>query len=99
MWYSYDKNYAKNLTPIHVDRVREILTLNAKGEKPEKIKEQIIDEKVEFSSVVGQESLTRFDNKNKRKKKKNKYRKNRNKNNQTGNNQNKNQNPNQQKLV
>jgi len=98
MWYSYDKNYAKNLTPIHVDRVREIIQLNTKGEKPGKIIDEIIDEKVEFTSVVGQESLTRFDNKNKsRKKKKNKYNKNRNKNHNNRNNPNKN--PNKSKLV
>ena len=94
MWYSYDKNYAKNLTPIHVDRVREIIEMNIKGEKPGQVNEVIIDEKVEFSTVVGQESLTRFDNKNKPKNKKNnKYRKNKN-NKSRNNNNNKKTNPN-----
>jgi len=72
MWYSFDKKSSLNQFPVSVDRVFMIIEENKKGNKPELIISQIGKElKVEhgFLNVVGQESLTRFDNKGKRKKK------------------------------
>jgi hypothetical protein len=79
-WYSFSKIGAMNLTPIEIEKVKEIIKLNKEGVKP-KITEKIEKSRDnDFLEVVGQESLTRFDVK---KKSKNKNRnKNRNKTNQ-----------------
>lgn len=72
MWYSFDKKSSLNQFPVSVDRVFKIIEENKKGNKPELIISQIGKEiKAEhgFLNVVGQESLTRFDNKGKREKK------------------------------
>ena len=82
-WYSSDKNMAANLTAVPVERVKEIIELNKKGKKPEKLlehEEEIQDKNLEFTNTVGEDSLNRFDNKAKKpkqfKKKKKKSRKN-----------------------
>ena len=71
MWYSSDPHSALNMTSVPVERVKEIITLNAKGVKPLKLVEFIepADEKIQFGygSVIEQDSLTRFDEKKKRK--------------------------------
>lgn len=66
MWYSFDKNTSVNMVQIPVDRVKEIIRLNKKGKKVDKlISEEIIaEEKVlDYENVVGQDSLHRFDKK------------------------------------
>ncbi|HEY6162080.1 MAG TPA: regulatory iron-sulfur-containing complex subunit RicT [Bacteroidia bacterium] len=79
MWYSYEGE-AENFIPVSVDRVKEIIEMNKQGKKPAELKDasiEVVEEKKpDYENVVGQDSLTRFDNQ-KRKKKKNK---NRNKN-------------------
>ena len=74
MTYSSAPGMAANLVILSVDRVKEILALNRKGEKvnalEEKEEKQIVVN-VGFQNVVGQDSLTRFDP---TKKKKNKSR-------------------------
>lgn len=76
MWYSFDKSNSVNLIPIDVDRVKEIISLNKKGVKvdnlaiPEEKKKEILD----FGDGVGDESITRFDDKRNKKKKKKKKR-------------------------
>jgi len=76
MWFSYD-DAPLAWIPISVDRVNEILELNKKGKTPALIDETRELEAVEatpFGNVVGQDSLTRFDNSGgkRRKKKRNK---------------------------
>ena len=67
MWYSSDSSSAVNLTPVPIDRVKEIIAQNNKGVKPIKLVEQVpvADQKVEYGygSVIEQDSLTRFDEK------------------------------------
>jgi cell fate regulator YaaT (PSP1 superfamily) len=67
MWYSSDPNSAVNLTPVSVDRVKEVITMNSKGVKPLKLVEQVqpVEGSVElgYGSVIEQDSLTRFDEK------------------------------------
>jgi len=62
-WYSTDPGAPINLTPVPVERVREILMLNRKGQKPDKL--IIADESAELNAVshdiLGNNSLTRFD--------------------------------------
>lgn len=74
MWFSLEKGGAMH--PISVDRVNEIVGLNKKGEKPEflGLPELVIpdDKPSEFVDVIGEDSLTRLDNKNKKPKNKRK---------------------------
>jgi cell fate regulator YaaT (PSP1 superfamily) len=66
MWYSFNPQSAVNLTPIKVERVKEIISLNKSGKKVKSlndIEEGSIKAKPEpdYSNIVGQDSLTRFD--------------------------------------
>lgn len=76
MWFSYDDSPLAWI-PISVDRVNEIIELNKKGVSPALIDETaelVAVEATPFGNVVGQDSLTRFDNSGgrRRKKKRNK---------------------------
>ena len=85
MWFSYANQ--EDWIPLKVDRVKEIMAMNKKGEKPVNLKDEAVElkttaivEKVhDYENVVGQDSLTRLDERS------------RNRNN---NNRNKNNNPN-----
>jgi cell fate regulator YaaT (PSP1 superfamily) len=82
MYYTYEGEL-DNFIPLTVDRVKEVIAMNKEGKKPAELllvdKSIIVEEKKpDYENVVGQDSLTRFDN---QRKKKNKNRnKNRNKN-------------------
>jgi len=78
LWWSYTTE-PDVFIPLSIPRVKEILEMNAKGEKPADLpeyKELSVKTEVkqpDFENVVGQDSLTRFDarknqNKNKHKK-------------------------------
>src|SRR6056297_788264 len=83
MWYSFDRDNVVNITPVPIDRVKEIIELNNKGQKVEALIDITVLEEgpLDYKNVVGQESLTRFDEKKKkrRKKKSNKFSNNRKK--------------------
>ena len=87
MWYIVDNNGTTSIMPLAVERVKEIIELNNKDEVPEVTPVQIdvapAAEQHDYTNVVGQESLTRFDTKKKGKKKNNN--KNRKKNNNNNN--------------
>lgn len=79
MWYCYDGEWM-NWHTLTTDQVHEIVAKNKAKEKvagiEEYARELVIEEVVSFENVVGQDSLTRFDNKsgsssNKRKKRRN----------------------------
>jgi cell fate regulator YaaT (PSP1 superfamily) len=76
MWYSFSKEEAVNLTPVAVERVKEILELNKKGIKVKSLNEgepETVEQKpLDFHNPVGTESITRFEDnkKNKTRKKK-----------------------------
>jgi cell fate regulator YaaT (PSP1 superfamily) len=62
MWYQYEKSSVFH--PVHVDRVRELLSLNRKGIKPPELgaeklvtKQEDIDEKPAFTELTGQVTL------------------------------------------
>ncbi|SEL78228.1 PSP1 domain-containing protein [Parapedobacter koreensis] len=73
MWFSYPGE--ENWIPLTTDRVREIHHLNKEGVKPEDIGAVVMEavaEKVvnyDYENVVGQDSLTRLDDRNKKKRK------------------------------
>ena len=62
-WYSTDPHSSLNITPVPVQRVREIQEMNRKGKKPERL--MIIEDSMELSSesedLLKNNSLTRFD--------------------------------------
>ncbi|RED48886.1 PSP1 domain-containing protein [Seonamhaeicola aphaedonensis] len=80
LWYAYEGEWT-NWHKLTTDQVKEIIDLNKKNEKISSLEEYasdlIEDTKTEFENVVGQDSLTRFDNpKPKKRRKNNRNRKN-----------------------
>jgi hypothetical protein len=73
MWFSYE-NEGMNWHEMEVAKVNEIIALNKKGNKAtsleEYIEDKIIPDAELFNNVVGQDSLTRFDQPRRRRKKK-----------------------------
>jgi cell fate regulator YaaT (PSP1 superfamily) len=73
MWFSYPNQ--EDWIPLKVDRVKEIMAMNKKGQKPSNLKDEAVElattvivEKVhDYENVVGQDSLTRLDDKSKNK--------------------------------
>jgi len=71
MWYSFDPNTIVNITPVSVDRVKEIVQQNKLGVKVDMLCEPIVletsanskqpDIEPDFHNVIGQDSITRFD--------------------------------------
>jgi len=80
LWYSFNKECSENLIPVTVDRVKEIIEINRKGESVESLVEvkESLSEDFGFENDVGQESADRFNkkyrNNKKRKSKRNKKR-------------------------
>jgi cell fate regulator YaaT (PSP1 superfamily) len=84
MWFSYANQ--EDWIPLKVDRVKEIMAMNKKGEKPVNLKDEAVELKTtavvekthDYENVVGQDSLTRLDDKAKNRNNNNKNRNNRN---------------------
>lgn len=81
MWYSFSKDEAVNLTPVAVEKVKEIQALNKKGIKVKSLTD--VDaaaaakkEKLDYQNPIGNESITRFEDNKKNKKKFHKKKKN-----------------------
>ena len=70
--YSTDKNVPANLVTLTAERAFEVIALNKAGEKPLKLAEEVEApaKASEYGDIIGQDSLTRFDNKKKKRKKK-----------------------------
>ncbi len=65
--YSTDKNFAANLVTISSRRVFDVIAMNKKGVKPIVLQEET-DKKApekDFQDILGQDSVTRFDNRKK----------------------------------
>jgi len=100
LWYSYDKENAFNAIPLSLERVKEIIKLNSTGIIPEELSEKSpvnLLSVIGYEDTVGQESLTRFDDKEKTKKKKKRNRSRKPKN-QNGDNANKEKNQNNERV-
>ncbi|WP_432710354.1 regulatory iron-sulfur-containing complex subunit RicT, partial [Pedobacter sp.] len=69
MWFSYANQ--EDWIPLKVDRVKEIMAMNKRGQKPVNLKEEavevessaVIEKVLDYENVVGQDSLTRLDDK------------------------------------
>ncbi len=66
MWFSTDKDFPANLVEVSVDRVKNVIRLNKRGKKVE----NLVDDKVvtnravkelDYQNVVGEDSISRFD--------------------------------------
>lgn len=81
MWFSYPNE--DSWIPVEINRVREISRLNKEGVRPEDLKNEaveieapVIEKILDYENVVGQDSLTRLDDKFRKKKKNNRNKKN-----------------------
>lgn len=74
MSYSTEKGVPTDLVTISKERVHEIIALNKQGIKPERLDDSDLDSNAvrsAYGDLVGQDSISRFDNTKKKKKKKN----------------------------
>lgn len=65
IWYSYEGE-SDVFIPLSVDRVKEVMSMNQRGEIPEELlvesaEKKQAEKKHDYENVVGQDSLTRFD--------------------------------------
>lgn len=77
LWFVY-KDDSVNWHELSLEKVKEIIKINQKGEKISALEEYVNDsqaEDTEFKNVVGQDSLTRFDRNKPKKKFKKKFKK------------------------
>lgn len=85
MWFSYPND--ENWIPVSAARVKEIMALNKQGKKVPNLKEHaiqvaapvVVEKSFDYENVVGQDSLTRLDERS-RNKNKNNQKNNRNQN-------------------
>ena len=98
MWYLYEANSegaSAGFVPLKKERVHEVIEMNKNGEEPLDLKDFVITEPIkepDYTNVVGQDSLNRFEHVFKRKKKK-RNNKNRSNNKPQNNSENKKNNP------
>ena len=89
MYYFVSKDGKNSIIPLSVERVFDIIELNKNGEIPHKLADFVdfVEEeaKPDYTNVVGQDELTRFDKVFKKKKKKSTNNRNSNKNNRNKN--------------
>ena len=64
MWYSYASNF-DFIFPVSVEKVKEVIELKKKNILPEQLEpiKAKEDKKVDYENVVGQDDITRFDDK------------------------------------
>ncbi len=76
LWYSFSPDSSENLTPVSVERVKQIIEINRQGEKVEHLAQSsdITGQGYDFENDVGQDRLDRFDQKKKTRKSGNKKR-------------------------
>ncbi|WP_374166240.1 stage 0 sporulation family protein [Arcticibacter sp. MXS-1] len=77
MWFSYPNE--ESWIPLEISRVREIQKMNRAGEKPDDLKEEAVEltptpvaKILDYENVVGQDSITRLDERNNNRKRKKK---------------------------
>ncbi len=83
--FYFNSDFSGELLELTIENVNKIIELNKKGETPENFKEYISSnnkKKISFEDAVGQDKISRFDNKKKglkREERRRKYKKNRKK--------------------
>ncbi len=77
MWYGFEGSGSPSLVPVPVERVKEVMAMNRKGQEPENLIEfDSVDSNpsLEYTDAAGQGSLTRFEKETSKRKKKKKRR-------------------------
>ncbi|HPY82346.1 MAG: hypothetical protein M0R02_03270 [Bacteroidales bacterium] len=78
MWYFYRKNDVPTFAELSVERIHEIIELNKKGIKPQRLEEEKSNEnlvkELDYENVIEEDGLKRFDKKTNYKRKNNKSR-------------------------
>ncbi|WP_044117781.1 PSP1 domain-containing protein [Alkaliflexus imshenetskii] len=78
MWYTPDRDHAGKIVMLTVDKVKEVVALNKKGKRVKNLSDEapapVVQKEIGYQNVVGQESITRFDDKSKKSGKKRKKR-------------------------
>ncbi|MEJ2883864.1 regulatory iron-sulfur-containing complex subunit RicT [Pedobacter sp. GR22-6] len=93
MWFAYPNT--EDWIPLKVDRVKEIMAMNKRGQKPVNLKEEaleltpvaVVEKTHDYENVVGQDSLTRLDDKSRNKNNRNNRNKGNDRNKQVKGNQ------------
>ncbi len=79
MWYSSGRESSGNVVMLSVDRVKEIIEINKSGKKVPKLANEPLvlpAKEIDYTNIVGEDSITRFDEQKKNaKRRKNKSRK------------------------
>lgn len=77
LWFVYEDEMVKTPIPLGLDKVNRILEMNTAGKKPHDLKDYMEifeDDEPDYTNVVGQDSLSRFDHLKTKKKKRKKKR-------------------------
>jgi cell fate regulator YaaT (PSP1 superfamily) len=64
MWFSLARDSAGNVVMLSVDRVKEVIAINKKGQKIAKLSTEVVQaeiKEIDYTNVVGEDSITRFD--------------------------------------
>ena len=61
MYFSYDRSSDAGLIPLTAEEVREVISMNRAGEKPESLRTEPEPSAPDFISAVGDDSISRFD--------------------------------------
>ncbi len=69
MYFSYEKGSLANVYPLPASEVREIIMMNRNGQKPESLKSEPEVIAPEFVTAVGDDSISRFDEKRRKNRK------------------------------
>ena len=72
MYFSYEKGSLANIYPLPASEVREIIMMNRNGRRPESLKTEPEISEPEFVTAVGDDSISRFDEKRRGKKRRGK---------------------------
>ncbi len=72
IWYLYEGEVGGAPVALSVERVKEVIAMNEKGQKPADLVDHVAEEPAPNPDLLAQESVTRFDNGKKKSKKKKK---------------------------
>lgn len=87
MYFSYDPHSMANLIPLKGEQVKEFIAMNRKGIKPESIHDkEAAPKQNDFVSALGDDSITRFDDKGKKSRRQGNKRRNNNRRNNNNDN-------------
>lgn len=67
MYFSYDEHSMARLFPLELNKVEDILEMNAQGKNAPSLIEEDVPKMPEFKSAAGEDSITRFDEVRKKK--------------------------------